>query len=204
MAKKKPSRSWSKLRKQQLIREYKKKAAAADKALYRLEKLAQDVNFKGVKTWAYARAMKDIEKWRGEGAKRFGQTPPRTIQGIRAKMRDIETFMSSPTSGKRKILEIYKKRAATYKERYGIEADWQTMAVFFVREYHTSLFKEYGSKTAMKILGKISQNENKIKRALKEDNLKELHLDDDKVINDRVKEMLSEYENELRAIGFDI
>ena len=190
--------------KTQLINEYKRLAAAADNRLQRWEKLAQQKDFAVVKKWSYARAMQDIKKWRGEGRKRFGQTPPRTVQGIKAKMRDIRTFMESPTSQKKTIIEIYKKRAQTYKERYGINADWQTMAVFFERNYYQSIFKRYGSKTAMKMIGEISRNEKEIKEAIQKSNTEELYLTDDKAVQDRISDFLKRYEGELRVVGFDI
>jgi hypothetical protein len=190
--------------KAELIKEYKRLAATADKRLQRLEKLSLDKNFKTVKTWAYARAIKDIARWRGEGRKRFGQTPPRTVQGIRAKIKDIKTFLESPTSSKKRIIQVYEKRAKTYKEKYGIEATWQQMAVFFERGYYSQLFRDYGSKTAMKILGTISQNEKLIKNAFQKSQQEEIHLSDDKVVNDRVWEAVSKYKDELREVGFNI
>lgn len=191
-------------KKAELLKEYKRIAATADKRLQRLEKLSTQEHFKTVKKWAYARAVKDIERFRGKGKKRFGQNPPDNVKSIRARIKAMKTFLNAPTSSKTRIIKVYEKRAQTYKERYGIDADWETMAIFFERKYHTQMFIDFGSKTAMKAIGVISQNEKAIKKAVKKAQEEELVLADDKVLNKRVWEAVSKYKDELKEIGFDI
>lgn len=139
--------------------EYKKLARKADARLRAIEKYAEQKYYKGIERYAYARAIRDIELWSGSGKKRFDTKPPDSLQGIRAKINDIKTFLESPTSTKAGVTEIYKKRADVINERYGTNLTWQQIADYYTSVAHEKAAEMYGSKTELLVfaseVGKI-------------------------------------------------
>lgn len=116
---------------EKLWKEYAKEAKLADQALRRLEGLSHHDHFKNVRKFAYAKAMKDIERWSGKGKKRFDTAAPKTLAALKNKLADIRNFMSSPTSSKKKIQQIYQKRVDTLNKNHGTNFTWQEMANFW-------------------------------------------------------------------------
>ena len=129
--------------------EYKKLARKADARLRAIEKYSEQKYYKGIERYAYARAIRDIELWSGSGKKRFDTKPPDSLQGIRAKINDIKTFLESPTSTKAGVTEIYKKRADAINERYGTDLTWQQIADYYTSAAHEKAAEMYGSKTEL-------------------------------------------------------
>lgn len=91
--------------------EYRKLAKRADQRLVRLEGYAHDKGFKGIKEFAYKVAMRDIASYSGKGAKRFNTKPPKDIRKLQNKIADIKKFLASPTSTKKGVIEVHKRRA---------------------------------------------------------------------------------------------
>lgn len=112
-------------------KEYAKEAKLADQALRRLEGLSHHEHFKNVRKFAYAKAMKDIERWSGAGKKRFDTAAPKTLSALKNKLADIRNFMSSTTSSKKKIQQTYQKRVDTLNRNHGTNFTWQEMANFW-------------------------------------------------------------------------
>ena len=185
---------------QAALKEYRQLAKRADQRLVRLEKLAQEEHFKGVKQFAYARAQRDIKAWSGENARRFNTAPPTNIQSLKAKIADIQNFLESKTSTKQDIVSYYEERNKTIQERYGITEDWQTMARYYRRGINKRFDAKYGSKTALKAIGMIQQNIKKVKEDIKKKKHVDLMLDDD-VLNDAVEDMLQHHRKALKEIG---
>lgn len=129
--------------------EYKKLARKADRRLRAIEAYSNDEFYRGIKKYAYARAIRDIELWSGEGSKRFDTKPPESLEGIRAKINDIKTFLEAPSSTKTGITNIYKKRAQTINERYGTKFTWQDIAKYYTSAAHEKAAEMYGSKTEL-------------------------------------------------------
>lgn len=149
--------------------EYKKLARKADSRLRAIEKYAKQKYYTGIERYAYARAMRDIELWSGSGKKRFDTKPPDSLQGIRAKINDIKTFLESPTSTKAGVTEIYKKRADTINKEYGTDLTWQEIADYYTSTAHERAAELYGSKTELMVfaseINKVDPD--KIKSTLK-------------------------------------
>lgn len=143
--------------KEQLLAEYNKVMKAADQKLRRLEKLANEPNFEGVLSYSYATAMKDIEYYSGEGAKRFHTKAPQDLRLVRSKIKRAKAFIESPTSDKRSIVSIYKKRAATISKKYGVEMSWQELANYFRSAASDILAATYGSDTVFTVVSKIKK-----------------------------------------------
>lgn len=147
---------------------YRRLAKQADQRLVRLEKLQQQEGYENVTKWSYARAMEDIRKWSGEGARRFNMKPPATFvdgapktkedrKAILSKIRDMKQFLEAPTSTKSNIQKFFKGRADTINEKYGVNMTWESMGKFFESETWKKLDAKYGSKTVMKAIGKLTK-----------------------------------------------
>lgn len=141
---------------------YHRLADAADHRLIRLEAMAYEPDFEGVKKFAYARAMKDLEVW---GGNRFNTKMPESVNLRNEKIADIIHFLQSPTSTKTGIVNVYKKRAETIKSKYGIDLNWQQMGKLMESFADDA---SGGSPTKIKALGVIKQIDKEgIDKALK-------------------------------------
>lgn len=155
---------------------YRRLAKTADQRLVRLEKLSTQEGFKSAEQWAYASAMQDIEKWNtdafGKPSKRFNTAAPKTEKELRMKIQDIRNFIEMPTSSVSGIREAYQGRVDTFNEGndvngrggYGTTFTWETLANYYERGLGAKLAKTYGSKTALRAIGKIqkmAENEKK-------------------------------------------
>lgn len=173
----------------ELLREYKQLAKRADQRLVRLEKYSNDPHYKGITSYAYARAMRDIKSWSGQDANRFNTKAPDNKQQLQAKLADIKQFLNAPTSTKAGVTSIYKQRAKTTNERYGTNFTWQELANFYESSLAEKLDSQYGSKTMTKALGairRISNTPNAIEKVLND----HLKLSDDEIVADMAKDIL--------------
>ena len=137
---------------------YRRLAKMADQRMVRLEQLTDpksdkyDANYKGAKSWAYARASYDItQKWGGNASKpRFNTKPPVDKNALKAKINDIQEFLQAPTSTKSGITAGYKKKAAKFNKSQGagkgkgIAINWEDWATYLDR-YGAKLYGDYGS-----------------------------------------------------------
>lgn len=156
----------------ELMAEYRRLAKRADQRLVRLETLAEsgDTNFQGVLTYSYKKAAQDAKKWGSAGEKpRFNVKPPETAGEIKAKIKDIEAFLESPTSTKKGITDVYKKRAETFNKRFGKKGDrpvtWQELANYYKSDQAKALDKRYGSKTIARAVRIASNAKSKLNNA---------------------------------------
>lgn len=147
---------------------YKSIAKAADARLLALERLSGKDNYENVREWAYKQAMYDIHSSFGPKAKRFNRKIPDDLTKIYKNIRNVLSFLESPTSSKQGIDEIYQKRAETIYKRYGIKTNWQSIAGLFESKVYQKTDSKYGSKTALKALGFIQRNTGTILKALAE------------------------------------
>ena len=149
-----------------LERYYRRLAKTADQRLVRLESYEHDKYYKPATQWAYARAQHDIRKWTGQGpgAKhlRFNTAPPDTQEKLISKINDIKSFLSSPTSTKKGITDVYKKRADTVNKKYGTSFTWQQLAKFYDSGQAELWDQYFGSKTAFKTIAEIQKKGKKV------------------------------------------
>lgn len=166
----------------ELLKIYRTAAKAADQRLVRLEKLTQEENFRVADKWAYARAQRDIEMWSGEGAKRFNVTPPGSNQSLAAKIEDIKTFLRAETSTKSGIKKTFIDKAKTINKEYGTAFKWDQVGKFFTSESWKRMADKFGSKTALKAIGKAKKfNRDKLEKAVKAADTSDLRVPDDQV-----------------------
>ena len=97
-----------------------------------------------------------------------------------ANIKDIQTFLSAPTSTKTGIKEIYLKRAQTINEKYGTNFTWEDIGSFFDSTMYSSLDNKYDSDTIVEAWGVIQDNKKLVKKIMKE---KDKHIK----VKDRTK-----------------
>lgn len=193
MAKKKSSQY------EALVKEYKRLAWNADKKLQRLEAQAKKEKQGAFLKFAYARAMEDIRHWSGEGHKRFTTAPPRTTQELRAKMKDIKSFIEAPTSTTLGIRRVYKERVKTINEEYGTNFNWKTFGDFLNSSMWKKADRHFDSGTVLEAIGKIQEKKSDIVKQMKAGEIPHVTLDGDIVLEDAVNDILkSAHKRELR------
>lgn len=171
---------------------YRRIAKVADQRLVRLEKLAQDEHFKNVEKWAYAGALNDIHRWSGDNAKRFNTAPPKDDRELLSKIKDIQSFIEKPTSSKRGIVEIYKKRADSINKKQGTKFTWQQIATYFESGLADKSDKQLGSATtALFIINERIKKLDKIQSDIEEANDSIVRVSGNDAINEKVNEWLS-------------
>ena len=182
----------------ELLKVYRTAAKAADQRLVRLERLTQEENFKIADKWAYARAQRDIEQWSGEGATRFNMAPPKSAAALRAKIEDIRHFLTSPTSTKTGIKQVYVNKAKKINDKYGTSLKWDQVGKVFESDLWRSLDKKFGSKTAVKVLGRVQKYKDKKKllNAVEQADTSDLRVPDDQV-GRAVKEALEKHGKDI-------
>lgn len=121
---------------------YHRLAKVADQRLVRLEELAGmrkgkpgTPGYEKVTSYAYDRAMRDLEIY--GGGKRFNTKPPLNADGtvdnrlLSEKLADIRAFLSSVTSTKQGIQQVYQERAKTINDKFGTNFTWNNLADFY-------------------------------------------------------------------------
>ena len=182
--------------------EYEKLAKKADRRMREIEELSKQKGFKNVKKYAYARAKRDIKAWTPKGQRRkrprWQRAIPEDTRSLKAKIRDIETFLNSPTSSKRGIIRVYKNRADAINKEYGTDFTWQTLASYF----DTGLYDKtegYGSKTVLIAMGHIQANKKQVVVDLKNHKVTDLKVENTKV-NQTIEKLLAGYGKELNKV----
>ena len=178
---------------------YRRLAKTADQRLVRLEKYEQQTYFKTATKWAYAKAVKDIKKWMPKDAKvteyRFNIKPPTKTEDLLAKINDIKTFLESPTSTKKGITEVYKKRADTVNKKFGTNFTWQQLAKYYDSGMAEVWDAKFGSDTALRTIGQLQKHKEQITAAIRKADLKDIRVDN-KMLTVTVKQALKD--NNLR------
>lgn len=165
-----------------LFDQYHKLAKKADRRMRNLEKLADTTEgFKPAVKWAYKRAARDIESMFGSGKKpRFDRMlPDMNKTQIISAINSVKTFLDSPSSTKRGIINVYKKRVDNINREYGTSFTWSSFAEFALSDSFDVLNNKYGSSTALIRIGDIQRNGKS-----KDDKMKS---DIDKVDNRHIK-----------------
>ena len=164
-----------------LVQYYRRLAKTADQRMVRLEKAAQEPYFKVATEWAYAKATRDILKWIPPGDNkstklRFNTKPPEG-EDLIAKINDIKSFLSSPTSSKQGIINVYKKRADTVNKKYGTNFTWKQLAKYYDSGQAELWDAKFGSKTALMTIASLQKNKKKLVKAIKEADRKDIRID---------------------------
>lgn len=164
-----------------LVQYYRRLAKTADQRMVRLKKASQEPYFKVATEWAYAKATRDILKWIPPGDNkstklRFNTKPPEG-EDLIAKINDIKSFLSSPTSSKQGIINVYKKRADTVNKKYGTNFTWKQLAKYYDSGQAELWDAKFGSKTALLTIASLQKNKKKLVKAIKEADRKDIRID---------------------------
>ena len=135
---------------------YKRLAKVADQRLRRLEDLRSVEGYENAWKWAYKNAQRDIEKW--GGGKRFDTAPPSDQRQLKAKINDIKAFLGAKTSTKSGITNVYKKRAATWNEKYKTNVTWEDLAKYYSKGINEKLERDMNSDVVNKAIAVIRSN----------------------------------------------
>ena len=195
------------------VKVYKTLAKTADQRMVRLEKASEEEGFHGITNYAYARAARDIEAWDGESAEhpRFNRNIPKSTQELLEKIEDIKTFLSSETSTKSGMIAINKRRAATINENNGTNLTWKDLNEIFGDGSLTEALDDTfaGSDSRIETVGNLKKNKKKILKAIDDAKRKhkrvkvDISVKDasgkpDRVIEEKIKEMIANYPKDVR------
>lgn len=159
---------------------YHRLVKTADQRMVRLEKASEEKYFKVATEWAYAKATRDILKWIPPGDTkstklRFNTKAPEG-EDLIAKINDIKSFLSSPTSSKQSIINVYKKKADTVNKKYGTKFTWKQLAKYYDSGQADLWDAKFGSKTALLTIATMQKNKKKIKDAIQKADKKDIRI----------------------------
>lgn len=152
---------------------YHRLAKTADQRMVRLESYEHDKYFKPATQWAYRKAQHDLQQWTGKGPEskklRFNTAIPKDMsdEKLISKINDIRAFLASPTSTKKGITDVYKKRADTINKKYGTKFTWQSLAKYYDSGQADLWDQKFGSKTALYTIAEIQKTGKKKIDAIK-------------------------------------
>lgn len=186
-----------------LVKEYRQKAKAADKRLANLEKYSGQEFYEHVLGFAYKGAMRDIKSWGGR--RRFNTKPPATIQKLQDKIADIDKFMLKPTSSVAQIRQIYIKRAASINKNLGLAGKdapkWQDWARFWESDVAGKMIDKFGSKTTVILIAMFRKNRKEMIDAIKNANYSRINVEPE-FLQSTVEEFLGEWGLQLGDMFF--
>lgn len=148
----------------ELKAEYKKLATTANWRMLKLERLAENPEYKSVLGYAYKNVMHDLKSL-GELTKggRFSMDIIRMsadetdIRHLTALVNTARSFLDAPSSTIGGIHKIYGKRAKTLNKKYGTDLSAGDMKTFFESAYWEKLKDKLGSQTAMIVIGQVQK-----------------------------------------------
>ena len=175
---------------------YHRLAKTADQRLVRLESYEYDKYFKPATQWAYSRAQHDLQRWtgKGPGAKhlRFNTAAPKSEEKLISKINDIKHFLSSPTSTKKGIIDVYQRRADTINRKYGTSFDWKSLAKYYDSGQAELWDSKFGSKTALRTIGVIQKKSREMLQRIKDAEEKDQKTEDAAMADKMVKMALKD------------
>lgn len=206
----------------ELMKEYRRLAKRADQRLVRIEqRAAKGDKYASMINFAYKKAQVDIRKWSGSEATRFNVKPPTSTVSLKAKIRDIKTFLEAPSStvlptkdniiydleGKVAgggIKMTFDKRANTLNQKFGEYLDnpftWQNVGDFF----ESALWKKMDAKfkdsgTTLKAIGMIQKSKKQVAAEINAGKPSHIHVDD-MILDKRVNHLLRYYKKDLKKL----
>lgn len=148
--------------KQELIREYNKMARSANKQLYRLEQYSKEPGYENITSFAYAKALKGIQRKYGSDKIRFQLAGDNVdVRRLRGDINILTEFMNSPSRTKTGIKKIYQNKADSINETYGTFFTWDDMSNYYSAGLNMKLDSLYGSKTSLKFFGEFQKKDTK-------------------------------------------
>lgn len=168
----------------ELKTEYRTLAKRANTRMLRLERLAENPEYKAVLGYAYKNAANDL-KALGSNSK-FGRFPTdilrlsaddTNIRSLQAYIATAKEFLESPSSTKSGVDKTYNQRAETLNRSMGTSFSGDTLKTWFDSTVWKKISAKYGSKTAMKVIAKVQDNAEKIRADIEDARLSHKRID---------------------------
>lgn len=161
---------------QQLLNELRREVAAANKAIDRLRTYSERTGDPNILKYAYRGAQKDIKRLGGRAAAsgHFTTEVKRNKNGeiniadLQKKLNAARRFREKPTSSILKTREIYNKRAETFSKKAKANISSDALKKIFETGLWDQLKNQYGSKTAQRMIGKVQQQRDELKKQLEQ------------------------------------
>lgn len=184
------------------LKKYNKLAKKADRRMRELERFSRYDEFSGILNYAYKSAAETIRTWtppdKHEKSPRWQRNAPVDTRSLKAKIKDIEHFLSMKSSTVTGVKDIYKKRAKTINERFGTKFTWEQLAHFFEDGgLADKAFDHYGSATVLLAFGKIQKKKSTALKVLDDFNKRHKVTDNDLATQNAINGILQDYGPEV-------
>ena len=146
---------------------YRKAVQRVNKQLYRLEKHYAETG-ENIYATAYGSMMRDIKSFFGDEKKRFSKKMPASVRKYQKFMNAINRFYAKPSATISGMANVYSKRAKTWSKLMGANITADQMRNVFESGLYKELSDAFGSKTALKKLGFIQRQRDRILKQLEE------------------------------------
>lgn len=164
--------------------QYKRLAHTANLRMDKLRELSKESGFQGVTKMSMAK-LQHSARVRGflTESGRLSEAIPK-INGninqseLKIRIKELQYFLTRPTSTKTGIIEINQKKADTINERYGTDFTWQDIETYFESGFAEKADSKYGSKTALRALGVIQKNKDTVRKQMQQHRKKVVIADD--------------------------
>lgn len=184
----------------ELLKIYKTIAKTADTRIRRLEQYSSEPGYKDATRWAYAKAKYMIKEWSGPEAEFFDTKAPSSTQQLQQKIADIMAFLNAPSSTKSGIKSIHQKRAATINKDYGTKFTWQDTATFFESSLRDDMEERYGSKTMVRIIGRIQKQKDDVIKAIQKSNLQDIKTSKNDMVDQLMLDTVKSYGPDIEKL----
>lgn len=189
------------------LKRYNALAKKADRRMRELERFSRYEEYKDIKKYAYRKAEEMIKVWTPpdkmyeDRAPRWQRNTPMDTRSLKAKIKDIESFLNMKSSTLKGVKEIYKNRTEAINKKYNTKFTWQQLAHFFEDGgLADKAFDKYGSATVLLAYGKIQKNKNKALKAIEDFNDNNKITDSDIATQEAINGMLSDYGYDLEEL----
>lgn len=145
---------------------YRRAVQRVNKQLYRLEKHYAKSG-ENILATAYSGILRDIKSFFGD-QKRFSKKMPDTVREYQKLMNAINRFYSKPSATISGMQNVYSKRAKTWSKQMGANITADQMRNVFESGLYKQLSDAFGSRTALKKLGFIQRQRDRILKQLEE------------------------------------
>ena len=145
---------------------YRKAVQRVNKQLYRLEKHYAKSG-ENILATAYSGILRDIKSFFGD-QKRFSKKMPATVREYQKLMNAINRFYAKPSATISGMANVYSKRAKTWSKQMGANITADQMRNVFESGLYKQLSDAFGSRTALKKLGFIQRQRDRILKQLEE------------------------------------
>lgn len=189
------------------LREYNKLAKKADRRMREIERFSRYEEYKDIKKFAYRKAEEMIKSWTPPDKMYEGRPPrwqrniPMDTRSLKAKVKDIESFLNMKSSTLKGVKEIYKNRTAALNEKYGTKFTWKQLAHFFEDGgLADKAFDKYGSATVLLAYGKIQNNKKRSLELIQNFDEKHKIKDSDAATQEAINGMLQNYGYDIESL----